>query len=70
MITQELRDKVLDLKDLDKIHLIEILFDSLDQPSPEIEQKWARESEARYQAYKAGEANAVSLNEIKEKYKS
>lgn len=68
MITQEIRDQVLQLKDLDRIHLIEILCDSLNQPSPEVEEIWAQESEARFAAYQAGKLAARPFAQIAAKY--
>ncbi|MCD6093443.1 MAG: addiction module protein [Candidatus Omnitrophica bacterium] len=52
------------LKPLDKAHLVEIILESLDKPDPEIEKAWVAESEARYGAYKAGKIKAVSFDSI------
>lgn len=68
MITQELQEKALNLKVIDKIHLIEKMLESLDKVDPEIEKEWAAESEARYDAYRKGQIKAIPLDEIKGKY--
>ncbi|WP_083803984.1 addiction module protein [Desulfonatronospira thiodismutans] len=51
------------------MHLAEFIFDSLDKPDPEVEQKWIEESQRRYQAYKEGRIQPVSMNEIRQRYK-
>lgn len=57
MIAQQIKDDVLDLKPVDRIHLAELIFDSLDVPDVEIEQVWVEESEKRFNAYKNGQGN-------------
>lgn len=69
MITKELQKKTLQLKPLDKVHLVEIILKSLDRPDPEIEKAWVAESEARYGAYKAGKIKAVSLDSVQKRLK-
>jgi len=69
MISEKIKEKVLQLQDLDKVHLIELLCDSLDQPSPKIERLWAKESEARYAAYKTGNIEAKTFDQIAAKYR-
>ena len=54
MIRKTLKAEVLELKATDKLRLVELLIDSLDQPDPHIEQLWIKESEARYSSYKKG----------------
>ncbi len=39
-----------------------------DEPSPELDQLWSQEAEARLAAYRRGEMGAVSLSEILVKY--
>jgi len=68
MINEKITEKVLQLQDLDKIHLIELLCDSLDKPPPEIELLWAKESEARYAAYKAENIQTKTFDQIATKY--
>lgn len=69
MITKELQKKTLQLKPLDKVHLVEIILKSLDKPDPEIEKAWVAESEARYTAYKAGKIKAVSFDSVQKRLK-
>ena len=68
MILKALKDNALKLNAIDKIKLIEILHDSLDMPSPEVEEKWAKESEKRFRLYKQGKSKAIPLSRIQRKY--
>jgi putative addiction module component (TIGR02574 family) len=68
MITQEIKEKVLALNEVERLRLAEFIFDSLDKPDPEIEQKWIEESERRYQAYKESRIQPVHINDIKQRY--
>ena len=69
MITKELQKKALHLNPLDKIHLVEMILESLDKPDPEIEKAWVAESEARYARYKAGKIKAVTFDSVQKKLK-
>ena len=69
MITKDLEKKTLQLKPFDKIHLVEMLLESLDKPNPEIEKAWVAESEARYTAYKTGKIKAISLDSVQKRIK-
>ena len=68
MITQEIKREILNLKPIDKIHIAELIFDSLDKPDSEVEKIWIDESEKRYKAYKKNQIKGICLNEIKGKY--
>lgn len=68
MLKQKMKQDVLGLSALDKIHLAEMIFDSLDQPSSDVEKKWIDESEKRFRAYKENKVNGISLSDVKDKY--
>lgn len=68
MLKQKMKQDVLGLSPLDKIHLAEMILDSLDQPSSDVEKKWIDESEKRFQAYKENKVNGISLSDVKDKY--
>jgi putative addiction module component (TIGR02574 family) len=68
MLNYELQEQAHKLSDLEKIHLIELLMEDLDQPNPEIEELWVKESEERYQAYKEGKIKGIPFEKIKERY--
>ncbi|MBD3376034.1 addiction module protein [candidate division KSB1 bacterium] len=70
MLDQETIEKISNLDDLEKIQLIEWLMDNLDQPDPQVEKEWIKESEKRYQAFKKGQVKKISLEEINLKFKS
>ncbi len=60
--------KATGLKPLERIRLVEAILYSLDKPDPNIEQCWIAESEARYEAYKRGELEAIDWDKIKKRY--
>ena len=60
--------KATGLQPIDRIRLVEAILYSLDKPDPDIEQSWIAESEARYEAYKRGELDAIDWEEIKKRY--
>jgi putative addiction module component (TIGR02574 family) len=64
---QDIKNEILNLKALDKIHLVEFIFDNLDKPDPKIEQEWIKESEMRFEAYKAGKMKGASITEAKKR---
>ena len=64
----QLAKKALELQPVERIKLVEAILYSLDKPNPNIEQSWISESEARYEAYKRGEIEAVDWDEIKKRY--
>lgn len=57
------------LPDLEKLQLIDVLWEQLDHPDPEIDKIWADEARARRQAYKDGALKTVSYEEVMSKYK-
>jgi putative addiction module component (TIGR02574 family) len=69
MIKEELKQKILNLKSCDKIKLVELIMESLDKPDQEIEAKWVKESEKRYDAYKAGKLKSISYQKVMDKLK-
>jgi putative addiction module component (TIGR02574 family) len=57
------------LPDLEKLQLIDFIWEQLDRPDPEIDKIWADEARARWQAYKDGTLKTVSYEEVMSKYK-
>ena len=53
----------------EKTELIEQLISSLDQPDPELDALWTKETEIRIDAYDQGRLTSVSLQEAVSKYK-
>jgi putative addiction module component (TIGR02574 family) len=64
-----IKEEVLTLKPIEKIQLIDELLLSLDLPSKEIDEVWAKEVEKRIEAYDAGLIKSVSSSEVFSKYK-
>ena len=65
MLTEKIKNSVLKLNIIDRLHLAEILLESLDKTDNEIEKIWVRESESRYQAYKEVRVKGISLDQIR-----
>ena len=65
----QLAKKAIELKPVERIRLIEAILYSLDKPDPDIEQSWIAEAEARYEAYKRGEIEAIDWDELKTRYR-
>ena len=64
-----LAKKAMELQPIERIRLVEAILYSLDKPDPDIEQSWIDESEARYDAYKRGELEAIDWDEIRNRYR-
>ncbi|MBI5208304.1 MAG: addiction module protein [Candidatus Firestonebacteria bacterium] len=69
MKTKILLEEALHLKPVERLHLIENLIQSLNNPDENIDKIWAEESEKRYDALTKGKVKTLSLNEVKEKIK-
>lgn len=64
MISKDLKKQALNLTASDKLKLVDLLVDSLDEPDPNIEKLWIKESEARYAAYKKGKVKAKDVDKV------
>ena len=67
MLTEKIKTSALKLNVIDRIHLAEVILDSLDKTDEEIEKMWVRESENRYQAYKEGCVKGISLRHLRKR---
>ncbi len=65
---EQLAEKAIGLKPIERIQLVEAILYSLDKIDPDIEKSWIHESEARYEAYKHGELDTYDWDEIKKRY--
>lgn len=61
-------NQALELSSLERASLAEQLLLSLDLPDTEIDTIWAKETEARIDAFENGETESVSINEVFGKY--
>lgn len=66
---EQIARKAIDLPPVERLKLVEAILFSLDKIDSEIEQSWIAESEARIEAYKRGEIQAINWDDIKSKYK-
>ncbi|MCG8339339.1 MAG: addiction module protein [Proteobacteria bacterium] len=67
MLSEAIKKEILDLKAVEKVHLVELILGSLDKPDPQIEEAWINESEQRYKLYKEGKIKAFNSEEVREK---
>jgi putative addiction module component (TIGR02574 family) len=65
----EILKDALNLRPAEKAELIDKLLSSLDNPDQEIDALWAKEAEARIEAYDQGKIKALNLKEVLEKYR-
>lgn len=64
-IVDQLAKEAVGLRPTERIRLVEMILYSLDKPDLEVEKNWIAESEARYEAYKRGELEAVEWDDVK-----
>jgi len=69
MISDEFAVKIKSLSDSEKIALVDSILMQLDKPDPEIDRIWADEARKRWQAYKSGKIEAVSYEQVMNKYR-
>jgi hypothetical protein len=67
---KQIIDQALELSEQDRAFVAEQLLLSLSAPDPAIDKGWVLEAEARLDAYRRGELQAVSLREVFAKYKA
>jgi putative addiction module component (TIGR02574 family) len=60
-----LANRAMALKPVDRIHLVEAILRSLDEPDAAIEKAWIEEAERRYEAVKNGRMKTRSWDEVK-----
>lgn len=63
-VAEKLIREALQLAPADRAAVIEELLSSLDRPDPELDAKWAKEAEDRLSGYRAGEIQAIPVNEV------
>ena len=69
MTIKTIKETILKLKPIDRIHLVENIMNSLREPDPTIEKAWVQESERRIAEYKSGKVKAISWEEFKRRTK-
>lgn len=58
-----------DLPDMEKLRLVDAILTDLDQPDPEIDRVWAKETRKRWAAYKAGRVPALAYETVMAKHR-
>ncbi len=64
----QLEKEAVELRPVERIRLVETILYSIDKIDSDMERKWIAESEARYEAYKSGELEAIDWDAIKTRY--
>jgi putative addiction module component (TIGR02574 family) len=67
--TDNIFKEALTLSPSEKAQLIDKLICTLDKPDKEIDELWAKEVEARVDAYDQGKIKAISLEKVLQKYR-
>lgn len=62
-------NQALELSPLERADVVEKLLFSLDSPDSNIDTIWAKEANSRIEAYERGEVEAVSAEEVFDKYR-
>ncbi len=61
-------DQALELSSTERANVAEKLLFSLDSPDSKIDALWAEEADSRVEAYRKGEIEAISAEEVFSKY--
>ena len=67
--TEKIVADIYSLTDVEKLYLVDEILKNLDKPDPEIDRIWAEEACKRWEAYKKGKIQAVSYQDVMNKYK-
>jgi putative addiction module component (TIGR02574 family) len=66
--TKHIIEQALELPASERAIIADQLLLSLDQPDLKMDELWAKEAEARIDAYERGEIKAISIHEVFGKY--
>ncbi len=64
MSTKELLDEAMKLKPEERLSLVEVLIQSLDEPDKRLDEIWAEEAEKRLAAYREGRLEGVPMEDV------
>jgi putative addiction module component (TIGR02574 family) len=65
---KQLCDQASQLPPDERMALVDHILDTLDERDESLDAQWAHEAEARLEAYRRGEVQAIPLNEVIAKY--
>jgi putative addiction module component (TIGR02574 family) len=57
-------DSVLQLKPVERMRLLNLIYSSLEQPDAAIDKTWYDEAERRLAAYKAGKVQGIPADQV------
>ncbi len=60
----DIKKEITRLKATQKIQLIDFIYESLDKPDLDVQEEWIKESENRFDNYKAGKIKSYSYEEV------
>ena len=65
----EVRERVRELPDAEKLSLVDTILADLDRPDPEIDGVWAKEVRERREAYRTGRVQSRTATEVMGRYR-
>ena len=68
-VNSNIVEDALSLSMNERVELVEKLLESLDTPNAELNAIWAKESDARIEAYESKQLTSKPLSEVLSKYK-
>ena len=68
-MNKEIKKKLDDLTDNEKLVVLNYLLEELDKPDPEIDKEWAKEALKRQKEMRSGKVKTYSHEEVFAKYK-
>ena len=69
ILKMEMKKKIDDLTDNEKMSILNYLVEELDKPDPEIDKAWIKEVTRREKDMKSGKTKTLSHAEVFNKYK-
>ncbi len=63
-MNKNLLDSVLQLNPAERMRLLDVIHDSLDQPVAAIDQAWYDEAQRRLTAYKSGKTQPIAAEDV------
>ena len=67
-VAEALSAQVTQLPPAERMEVVELILDSLDQPDAALDALWAKEADDRLAAYRRGEIKALALSDVITKY--
>jgi len=67
--SDKLKKEIESLPDVEKLRLVDAILADLDRPDPEIDRVWAEEARKRWAAYRAGDVQTVTYDDVMLKYR-